>query len=81
MTAKERLDRHDCDIAAIRKLLLMGAGQINSLAASQKVTEERLQRLEKSIADFISSLRRGGNGHGKRNWTCSRATRADVSLR
>lgn len=74
MTGKERLDRHDREIAAIRKLLLMGARQINTLAASQrqlvstqKATEERLQRLEKSVADFISSLRRGGNGHGKRN--------------
>ena len=67
MTGKERLDRHDREIAAIRKLLLMGARQINSLASSQKATEQRLQRLEKSVEDFINSLRRGGNGHGKRN--------------
>ena len=67
MTAKQRIDQHDREIAAIRKLLLMGARQINALASAQKTTEQRLQRLEKSVAEFITSLRRGGNGHGKRN--------------
>ncbi len=67
MIAKQRLDRHDREIAAIRKLLLMGARQINSLATAQKVTEQWLQRLEKSVADFLAPLRRGGNGHSKRD--------------
>ena len=65
MTLKERVDRHDREIAAIRKLILTGMKmlnrnqtQINELSALQKVTEEKLQA-------FIDSTRRGGNGHSK----------------
>ena len=73
MTLKERVDRHDREIAAIRKLMLTGMKmlnrnqeqinrnqeQINELRAIQKVTEQKLQA-------FIDSMRRGGNGHTKR---------------
>lgn len=73
MTLKERVDRHDREIAAIRKLILTGMKmlnrneehlnrnqtQINQLLAAQKVTEQKLQA-------FIDSMRRGSNGHTKR---------------
>jgi predicted nicotinamide N-methyase len=73
VTTKERLDRHDRQIAAIRKLIEQGtrlvvgtrqdirllAKDIRTLAASQKKTDASLQAL-------ISALRRsGGNGHSK----------------
>ena len=73
MTVNERLDRHDKEIAAIRKLVLTGMrmlvksgeGQmamrkdLRELAAAQKRTEEKLQML-------IDTLRRGSNGHSKK---------------
>jgi hypothetical protein len=59
MTAKDRLDTHDLEIAAIRKLILTGMKMINQLAASQKETDRQLQA-------FIQSMRRGSNGHSKR---------------
>ena len=67
MTPKERVDQHDREIAAIRKLILTGMKmlnrnqeQINELRALQKVTELKLQA-------FIDSIHRGGNGHTKRS--------------
>lgn len=71
-TIKERLDKHDRQIAAIRDLLQAGMRmlaenqrvgletrkELKALAAAQKRTDETLQ-------SFINSLRRGGNGHGK----------------
>jgi hypothetical protein len=65
-TTKERLDRHDKQIAAIRALVQEGMRlmvetrkDIRALAAAQKRTEENLQSL-------VDTLRRGGNGHGKK---------------
>jgi hypothetical protein len=60
MTVKDRLDKHDREIAAIRKLILTGMKMINQLTASQKETDRQLQA-------FIQSMRRGGNGHTKRS--------------
>ena len=66
MTLKQRVDQHDREIAAIRKLILTGMKMINSLAASQKRTEANLDRLEAKVEALVDSLRRGGNGHTKR---------------
>ena len=68
-TVEERLSQHDKEIAAIRKLVLTGMkmfvrleGQqvafredMRKLAATQRVTEQKLQGL-------IQSLTRSGNG-------------------
>jgi hypothetical protein len=73
MTLKQRVDRHDREIDAIRKLVLMGMKLLNqtngrldrlvtahqALAASQRETDRQLQT-------FIRSMRRGTNGHTKR---------------
>jgi hypothetical protein len=66
VTSKERLDKHDRQIAAIRTLLQEGMRMlvdtrrdIRALAASQMKTDASLRAL-------ISALRRGGgNGHSK----------------
>jgi len=62
-TLKERVDKHDREIAAIRKLIHMGMKmlvkleeEVRELAASQRETDRQLQA-------FIRSLRRGSNGH------------------
>jgi Xaa-Pro aminopeptidase len=62
-TLKERGDRHDREIAAIRKLIHVGMKMlvtnekaIRELAVQQRETSRELQA-------FIRSLRRGGNGH------------------
>jgi hypothetical protein len=64
VTLKEA-DQHDREIAAIRKLILTGMKminrnqqQINELRELQKVTHEELRA-------FISSMRRGSNGHNQ----------------
>jgi hypothetical protein len=73
VTVKERADRHDREIAAIRKLILTGMKminrnqeQINQLVAEGRRTDQRLRSLEASVQQFIDSMRRGGNGHTKR---------------
>jgi hypothetical protein len=72
MTQKERIDQHDREIAAIRKLMMTGMkmlvrsekrtdnlnAAIAKLQASQQKTDVQLQAL-------IRSLRGGGNGHSK----------------
>jgi hypothetical protein len=63
---EKRVDQHDREIAAIRKVLWQGVKvlaqnqtQIKALTAAQRRTEETLNR-------FIRSLERGErNGHGK----------------
>ena len=63
METRERLDKHDRQIASIRALVQEGMRlvvetrrDIRALATSQRRTEENLQTL-------INALRRGGNGH------------------
>jgi hypothetical protein len=67
MTLKQRVDQHDREIAAIRKLILTGMKMLNQVAAAQKTTEQSLQRLEASVQQLVNGLRRGGNGHAKLN--------------
>ena len=73
MTATQRLDQHDKQIATIRDLVKEGIKMVvetrrlaletrkdlRELAAAQKRTDESLRAL-------IDSLRGGGNGHTKR---------------
>jgi hypothetical protein len=66
MTAKQRLDQHDRQIAAIRNLVHEGMRLVvetrkdmRAMAAAQKKTEQSLKAL-------IDTMRGGGNGHGKR---------------
>lgn len=66
MTANDRLDKHDREIAAIRKLILTGMKMINQLAASQKETDRQLKETDRHLQAFIQSMRRGSNGHTKR---------------
>lgn len=79
-TTKERLDRHDKQIAAIRNLLKGGIEMVKEirtltletrkdlrkLAAMQLATAEAQQRTEASLQALIASLRGGGNGRGKK---------------
>jgi hypothetical protein len=74
-TLKERVDRHDREIAAIRKLILTGMKmfvklqeehvafrrEMRELRASQRETERELKA-------FIRSLRRGSNGRGNQRF-------------
>ena len=71
---KERVDKHDREIAAIRKLIHTGMKmfvkaeeehaafrkELRELRASQRETDRQLQA-------FIRSMLRGGNGHTKRS--------------
>ncbi len=73
MTNKERLDQHDVEIAAIRRLikkgmkLVVGTRQdIRKLASSQAKLTVAQTKTEASLQALISALRRsGGNGHSK----------------
>jgi Spy/CpxP family protein refolding chaperone len=73
VTAKQRLDQHDKQIAAIRNVVHEGMRLVvetrkdiaetrkdmRTLAAAQKKTEQSLKAL-------IDTMRGSGNGHGKR---------------
>ena len=73
MTIKERVDRHDREIAAIRKLILTGMKMINRNAEQGAATRKELRDLaaaqketEKSLKALMDTMRRGSNGHSKR---------------
>lgn len=66
VAAKQRLDQHDKQIAAIRNLVHEGMRLVvetrkdmRAMAAAQKKTEQSLKAL-------IDTMRGSGNGHGKR---------------
>ena len=66
-TLKERVDRHDREIAAIRKLLLTGMKILVRLESAQRETDRQLRETDRQLQAFIRSLQRGGsNGHGAR---------------
>jgi len=72
-TLKERVDEHDREIAAIRKLLLTGMKMLVRLEQSQKRLEAAQSRLEASqketdrmLKELIRSLGRNGGGNGHR---------------
>ena len=69
-TLKERVDRHDREIAAIRKLIHAGMKMFvrleqEHIAFRKEFRELQAQQRETSreLQAFIRSLRRGGNGH------------------
>jgi ABC-type Fe3+-citrate transport system substrate-binding protein len=80
MTNKERLDRHDVQIAAIRKLIEQGtrlvvgtrqdirllAKDIRMLAEEIRTLAAAQKKTDANLNALISTLRRsGGNGHSK----------------
>jgi hypothetical protein len=61
MTTKEHLSKHDREIAAIRKLILLGMKlvnlnqqQINRLTQDQRRTEANLNRLSAEIRELTN---------------------------
>ena len=69
-TLKERIDQHDREIAAIRRLVLTGMKLLVRLQEDQKSSRKEMRELraehrhtEKLLQSFINSLKRGGNGH------------------
>jgi len=72
-TAKERLDKHDKQIAAIRSLVHEGMRlvvqtrkDIHKLSTLQIATAEAQKRTEASLQALIANLSGGGNGHNKK---------------
>ncbi|HLK67509.1 MAG TPA: hypothetical protein VKU19_28930 [Bryobacteraceae bacterium] len=73
MTTKERLDSHDRQIAAIRKLLQTGMRMLVKMQEDQQAMRKDLRELaamqkrtEASLQSLINTMKRGGNGHTKR---------------
>ena len=69
---KERLDKHDREVAAIRALIREGRRltvetrkDLRLLAAMHKKHEGGQQRTEEALRDFIASQRHSGNGRSK----------------
>ena len=69
-TLRERVDRHDREIAAIRKLIHAGMKMFVRLEQEHMAFRKELRELQASqretdreLKAFIRSLRRGGNGH------------------
>lgn len=72
MTQKERIDRHDREIAAIRKLMMTGTKmlvrsekRIDNLTAAVDRLERSQEKTDAALKDFIRSLKGGSNGHSK----------------
>ena len=70
MTAKQRLDRHDKEIAAIRKLLVQGMKMLVEFQrenrAFQKENREAIRELQAGQKALVQSLTKGTNGHSKK---------------
>jgi hypothetical protein len=69
-STKERLGKHDCQVAAIRELIHEGMRltvdtrkDIRVLAAMQRATAEAQKSTDASLKALIDSMRGGGNGH------------------
>jgi hypothetical protein len=56
-TTQERLSKHDREIAAIRKLVLIGMKMIAGLAASQRALTASQRKTDEQLRDFIRSRR------------------------
>jgi predicted nucleic acid-binding Zn-ribbon protein len=81
-TLKQRVDRHDREIAAIRKLIVTGMKLFVKMEEQQVVLREEHILFRKELRElaaqqratareleaFIRSLRRGTNGHAKRRF-------------
>ena len=72
MTLKARVDQHDREIAAIRKLILAGMKLLNRtnerldrLVTAQRETDRQLKSLRADVQALVNTLRRGTNGHTK----------------
>ena len=71
-TAKEGLDKHDREIAAIRTLLREGMRlvvdtrkQMFEMRKDMRVLAAAQSLTDKALRDFISSMTHGGNGHAR----------------
>ena len=64
-TLEARVDQHDREIAAIRKLILQGMKMIVQIEAGLKKVEAQQLRTEKTLERFIQSLQRGGSNGRK----------------
>jgi len=58
MTIKERLDRHDRQIAAIREVIHEGMRLLLE-------TRKDIRALVKAQKELMATLKRGANGHSK----------------
>jgi hypothetical protein len=66
MTTQQHLDKHDREIAAIRKLVLTGMKMFVRLEKSQDRLEKSQQETDRMLKALIRSLQGGGtNGHSK----------------
>jgi len=78
MTTAQRLDQHDREIAAIRKLILQGMKMIvasqkemRELRVSQRELSASQRETDRELKAFIRSLRGGSNGHTKEESACA----------
>ena len=80
MTTKERLDRHDRQIAGITKLVQTGMRmlvksqeeqaalrkEVRELAVEVRGLASMQRRTEATLQALINTMKRGGNGHSKK---------------
>jgi hypothetical protein len=66
MTVKEHLSKHDREIAAIRKLILVGMKMINRNQEQINQLTVEVRAVAASVRELTNSLKRGVNGHSRR---------------
>jgi hypothetical protein len=66
MTTKEHLTKHDQEIAEIWALLGKMAKGMLAFQEGMRELQASQKRTDATLKAFIDSMRRGGNGNGKR---------------
>jgi len=71
MTVKQRLDQHDRQIAAIRKLMTVGMRMLNRVELQIDQNQKQIRdliaaqrRTDATLRQFLDGMKRG-NGHAK----------------
>jgi hypothetical protein len=63
---EERLDKHDRQMAAMRALMHEGIRYMIETRKDLRIIASMQKRTDAKLEALIDSMRRGGNGHGKK---------------
>jgi hypothetical protein len=66
VTAKQRLDQHDRQTAAIRSLIHEGMRLVVETRKDMRAMAAAQKKSDQSLKALIDTMRGSGNGHGKR---------------
>ena len=68
MTLKERVDRHDRQIAAIQDIIHQGMRLMLETRRDIAETRKEIRELVKAQKEVLATLKQGSNGHNNRKF-------------